>query len=191
VNGLRDLAPHDAVAVYRIRDSQIEPLLVQGESARQLLGIGERGKDPLSRRVALNGEFVLNGDPREDCEFTPLRSALIVRLASGDFQGVVALYRLGSEAFAQADLDTLLGIQRRLSTAIANALLFRQEQQNRNLDPLTGLPNARELFLELDKEIARDCRTGAYLALLTCDLHVSGGSTSGTGKRGRVLSCRR
>jgi diguanylate cyclase (GGDEF)-like protein len=171
VSGLRDLVPHDTVAVYRIRDHQIEPLLVQGESARLLLDIGERGRDPLSRRVAITGESVLNGDPREDTEFTSLRSALIVHLASGDFQGAVALYRLESDAFSGADLETVLGIQRRLSTAIANALLFRQEQQHRSFDPLTGLPNARELFVELDKEIARGRRTGTFLALLTCDLH--------------------
>jgi diguanylate cyclase (GGDEF)-like protein len=171
VSGFRELVRHDAMAVYRVRDRQIEPLIVQGESSRLLLGVGERGQDPLSRRVALTGETVLNGDPRQDAEFTSLRSALIVRLASEDFLGAIALYRLESEAFSQADLETVLGIQRRLSTAIANALLFRQEQQNRSFDPLTGLPNARELFVELDKEIVRGRRTGSFLALLTCDLH--------------------
>ena len=42
-----------------------------------------------------------------------------------------------------------------MSLAVENALIFRQVEDSATTDYLSGLPNARSLFLRLDSEVAR------------------------------------
>jgi diguanylate cyclase (GGDEF)-like protein len=55
--------------------------------------------------------------------------------------------------------------------SIENALKYQQAQTSATTDYLTGLPNARSLFLQLDRELARCKRSGATLAVMVCDLN--------------------
>ena len=54
--------------------------------------------------------------------------------------------------------------------SIENALRFRQAESSATTDYLTGLPNARSLFLHLDRELSRSRRNHAPLAVLVLDL---------------------
>ena len=47
---------------------------------------------------------------------------------------------------------------------------YRQAEACATTDALTGLPNARSLFLHLDREIARSKRQHSALTVLVCDL---------------------
>jgi diguanylate cyclase (GGDEF)-like protein len=53
---------------------------------------------------------------------------------------------------------------------LENALKYRQVENSAVTDGLTGLPNARSLFLQLDGELARSKRSGQPLVLLVLDL---------------------
>jgi diguanylate cyclase (GGDEF)-like protein len=83
---------------------------------------------------------------------------------------VLTLYRAEANAFSNDNLRLLLSINSKAALTIENALQFRQAQNTASTDELTGLPNARALFLELDKELARCKRTGEPLAVLVLDL---------------------
>ena len=69
--------------------------------------------------------------------------------------GVLALYHAGNDAFTTDHLRILLAISSKMALSIENALKFRQAETSATTDYLTGLPNARSLFLQLDRELAR------------------------------------
>jgi diguanylate cyclase (GGDEF)-like protein len=85
--------------------------------------------------------------------------------------GVMTLYRMEKDAFSSDNLRVLLAIASKTSLAIENALKFRQVETTATTDYLTGLPNARSLFLRLDSELARAKRSGEPLTVLVCDLN--------------------
>jgi diguanylate cyclase (GGDEF)-like protein len=58
----------------------------------------------------------------------------------------------------------------KVALSIENALKYRQAENSATTDALTGLPNARSLFLQLENELARASRESQPLAILVCDL---------------------
>jgi diguanylate cyclase (GGDEF)-like protein len=57
-----------------------------------------------------------------------------------------------------------------VAISIENALKYRRAETCAVTDALTGLPNARSLFLHLDSELARCKREKSPLSVLVCDL---------------------
>jgi diguanylate cyclase (GGDEF)-like protein len=57
-----------------------------------------------------------------------------------------------------------------MGLAIENAVKYQQAESSATTDYLTGLPNARSLFLQLDRELARCKRDGKSLTVMVCDL---------------------
>ena len=64
----------------------------------------------------------------------------------------------------------LLAINSKIGLSIENALRFQQAETSATSDPLTGLPNARSLFVQLDAELSRSRRTNQPVTVLTLDL---------------------
>ena len=75
--------------------------------------------------------------------------------------GVLTLYHAERDAFTKDHLRILLAISSKIGMSIENALRFRQAESSATTDYLTGLPNARSLFLQLDSELSRGRRTAA------------------------------
>src|SRR5437764_13414384 len=84
--------------------------------------------------------------------------------------GVMALYNSEKVAITNDHLRILLAIDSKLGLSIENALKFRIAETSATTDYLTGLPNARSLFLHLDQELSRARRSGMRLVVLVCDL---------------------
>ena len=57
-----------------------------------------------------------------------------------------------------------------MALAIENALKYEQAESSATTDYLTGLPNARSLFLQLDRELARCKRETSTLTAMVCDM---------------------
>jgi len=98
-------------------------------------------------------------------------------------------------------LRILQAISSKAGLAIENAMKYRQVEDSSVTDELTGLPNARSLFIQLDSELARSRRTGAALAVLVLDLdgfkdvndrfgHLAGNKVLQTLAEGLRNSCR-
>jgi diguanylate cyclase (GGDEF)-like protein len=176
---LKRMIPYDAIAVYVVRDGVLVPEYVNGESFRYLSSLQIPVGQGLSGWVAQNGRSILNGNPAvesggldDSSKFTSLRSAVSVPLKGLDSTiGVMTLYRMEKDAFSSDNLRVLLAIASKTSLAIENALKFRQVETTATTDYLTGLPNARSLFLRLDSELARAKRSGEPLTVLVCDLN--------------------
>jgi diguanylate cyclase (GGDEF)-like protein len=57
-----------------------------------------------------------------------------------------------------------------MALAIENALKYQQAESSATTDYLTDLPNARSLFLALDRELARCKRENSSLTVMVCDM---------------------
>jgi diguanylate cyclase (GGDEF)-like protein len=68
-------------------------------------------------------------------------------------------------------LRILLAVSGKMALAIENALKYQQAEDSATTDYLTGLPNARSLFLQLDRELARCKRDNVPLTLMVCDMN--------------------
>ena len=101
-----------------------------------------------------------------------MSSALAVPLVGADDQvlGVLALYKLEADAFSNDHLRILLAIIEKIGASIENAVKYQAASDSATTDYLTGLPNARSLFRQLDAEIGRCKRDRRGLAIIVCDL---------------------
>jgi diguanylate cyclase (GGDEF)-like protein len=84
--------------------------------------------------------------------------------------GVLALYRLEASTFTSENLRVLLAVSSKTGLAVENALKYQHAEGSSTTDYLTGLPNARSLFLQLDRELARCERDNSRLTVMVCDL---------------------
>src|SRR5947209_17376707 len=121
---------------------------------------------------------MINGSPSVECgystdggKYTTMRSALAVPLEGLDgVVGVLILYKLEKDAFSADHLRVLLAVSSKMALSIENALKYQQAESSATTDYLTGLPNARSLFLQLDRELARCKRTKSSLTVMVCDM---------------------
>jgi diguanylate cyclase (GGDEF)-like protein/putative nucleotidyltransferase with HDIG domain len=175
---LKKIVPYDAIAIYVRLDGKLIPHYVNGEDFRLFSSLEIPVGEGLSGWVAENRKPILNGNPSvepaylaDPAKYSTLRSALAVPLEglSGAI-GVMTLYRADSDAFSRDHLRILLAISGKVSLAVENALIFRQVEDSATTDYLSGLPNARSLFLRLDSEVARCKRSTEPLCVVVCDL---------------------
>ena len=175
---LKHMIPHDTVAIYVLKDERLAPQFVNGEEYRLFSSLDIPLGHGLSGWVAENRRPIINGNPsvepgylNDPSKFSRLRSALSVPLEGiVGVAGVLTLYRAESDAFTRDHLRILQAISSKAGVAIENALKYRQVENSSVTDELTGLPNARSLFLQLDSELARSKRSGAPLVVLVLDL---------------------
>jgi diguanylate cyclase (GGDEF)-like protein/putative nucleotidyltransferase with HDIG domain len=176
---LKPMVPYDAIAIYILRDEVLLPEYVNGDNYRLFSSLRIPLGDGLSGWVAQNKKPIVNGNPsvepgylNDPDKFSTLRSALALPLEGvGGVIGVLALYRAERDAFTTDHLRILLAVSGKMALAIENALKFQQAESSATTDYLTGLPNARSLFLQLDRELARCKRDKESLTLMVCDMN--------------------
>jgi diguanylate cyclase (GGDEF)-like protein/putative nucleotidyltransferase with HDIG domain len=175
---LKRLVHYDSIAIYIHKDDKLVPELVNGDNFRLFSSLQIPLGQGLSGWVAQNVKPIINGNPsvepgylNDPDKFSTLRSAMAVPLEGlSGVVGVLTLYRAEADAFTQDNLRILLAISSKLAMAIENALKYRLAENSAATDYLTGLPNARSLFVHLDRELARCKRSGETLGVLVCDL---------------------
>jgi diguanylate cyclase (GGDEF)-like protein/putative nucleotidyltransferase with HDIG domain len=175
---LKRLVPFDSMAVYLVKDETLIPEFVSGDNFRLFASLKIPLGQGLSGWVAHNNKPILNGNPsvepgylNDPTKYSTLRSALAVPLeGSSGVIAVLALYRAQTGGFTKDHLRILLAIASKLGFIIENSLKYYLAEDSATTDYLTGLPNARSLFLHLDSEISRCQRSGNTLAVFVTDL---------------------
>src|ERR1700730_8228737 len=175
---LRRLVPYDAIAIYVKRGQELIPELVSGDNHRLFASLRIPLGHGLSGWVAQNRNPIINGNPsvepgylNDPTKFSTLRSALAIPLEGlAGVVGVLALYHAEIDAFTSDHLRILLAISSKMALAIENALKYEQAESSATTDYLTGLPNARSLFLQLDRELARCKRDSSSLIVMVSDM---------------------
>jgi diguanylate cyclase (GGDEF)-like protein/putative nucleotidyltransferase with HDIG domain len=172
------LAPYDSLVVYLVKGKVLVPAYVTGEDARLFSSLTIPIGEGLSGWVAESRKPIVNGNPsvepgylKNPGAFSRLNSALAVPLEDCDSViGVLALYHSDRDAYSRDQLRVLQAVSSKLTAAITNSLKHEQPEPASSIDELTGLPNARALFLHLDAEIARSTRGDSTLGIVVCDI---------------------
>src|ERR1700719_2967387 len=176
---LKPMVPYDAIAIYILRSDELIPEYVNGDNYRLFSSLRIPLGQGLSGWVAQNKKPIVNGNPsvepgylNDPAKFSTLRSALALPLEGvAGVIGVLALYRAEQDAFTSDHLRILMAVSSKMALSIENALKYEQAESSATTDYLTGLPNARSLFLELDRELARCKRDNVSLTLMVCDMN--------------------
>lgn len=175
---LKRLVPYDAIATYILRGDELVPEFVSGDNFRLLaslripLGEGVSGWVAQNRKALVNGPpYVEPGYVNDPSKYSPLRSAISVPLEGlQGVVGVLTLYHSERDAYTVDHRRILLAISSKVALSVENALAFQQAENSATTDYLTELPNARSLFLHLDRELARSRRLNTTLTVMVCDL---------------------
>jgi len=175
---LRRIIPYDSIVIYVRHEDVLLPEHVSGEEMRHLSALRIPLGEGVSGWVAYNKQPILNGNPAvepgyadDNGRLTVLNSALSGPLEGLEgVVGVVTLYRADKDAFSKDHLRVLLAVSPKIALAIENALKYEQAENSATTDYLTGLPNARSMFLQLGRELTRAKRTNGSLTVMVCDL---------------------
>jgi diguanylate cyclase (GGDEF)-like protein/putative nucleotidyltransferase with HDIG domain len=175
---LRRAIPYDAIAIYICQGEELVPEYVNGDNFRLFASLRIPIGQGLSGWVAQNRKPILNGNPsvepgylNDTSKYSTLMSALAVPLEGlQGVVGVVALYHAEKDFFTSDHLRILRAVSSKMGLAIENAMKYEQAENSAVTDYLTGLPNARSLFLQLDRELARCKRDNNTLTVMVADL---------------------
>jgi diguanylate cyclase (GGDEF)-like protein len=175
---LRRAMPYDAIAIYVRHGDELVPEYVNGDNFRLFASLRIPMGQGLSGWVAQNLKPILNGNPsvepgylNDASKYSTLNSALAVPLEGlKGVVGVVALYHAEKDFFTSDHLRILLAVSSKMALAIENAMKYEQAESSAVTDFLTGLPNARSLFMQLDRELARCKRDNKTLTVMVADL---------------------
>jgi putative nucleotidyltransferase with HDIG domain len=127
---VKQLVPHDSMAVYVLRNEVLIPELVSGENFRLFSSLRIPMGEGLSGWVAQNAKPILNGNPsvepgylNDPSKYSTLRSALAVPLeGTSSVVAVLALYRVSVDAFSREDLSVLLAVGAKVGLTIEDSL---------------------------------------------------------------------
>jgi len=175
---LKNLVPHDTIAVYIVENRVLVPHYVSGADADQFRAARIPVGEGLSGWVAETRKAIVNGNPSVEPGYITnprryglLASAIAVPLVGTEgILGVLTLYSNAPDAFTKDHHRLLMAITSKASLTIENALKFREAKEGAVTDALTGLPNTRSLFVHLESELSRAERGGETLTVLVLDL---------------------
>lgn len=175
---LRRMIPYDSIAVFVNRNGWLLPELVSGDNFRMLSSLKLKLGEGLCGWVAAHCKPIMNGNPQVEAGYvvdpgkhTTLQSALVVPLEGlNGVVGVLAMYQANRDAFTPDHLRILLAVASKVALSVENALKYQQAESSATTDYLTGLPNARSLFMHLAQEVARCRRMKTLLAVMVCDI---------------------
>ena len=177
---LHRLIPFDSCALYLKTGEMLGLRYVDGENAKSFSAEPVPMGEGISGWVAQSGKPILNGNAALEKSYQSkfgcsgeLRAALSIPLVGfeQDVFGVLTLYSMTAEGFERDHLRILLAMSSKLALSVQNSVNYRRAETNAETDFLTGLPNARRLFLQLDREVEECESTGHGLVVVVCDLN--------------------
>jgi len=176
---LRKLIPYDSIVAFVQKGNLLVPEFVSGDNFRLLSSLEVPLGEGLCGWVAGNSQPIINGNPAVEPGYAldakrgaELRSVLAVPLEGVNrLVGVLALYQTEADAFTSDHLRVLQVITSKVALSIENALKYRQAESSASSDYLTGLPNARALFMHLNQELARCKRENSTVVVMVCDIN--------------------
>lgn len=174
-----EFVPFDTCVVYLLDENKrtASAAHVSGFNAERVsthqvkVGQGATGFALKSRERVRNVEPDLDFFyTQPDLTQTYTTMASIPMIADNNLIGAVTLYSCELESYGEEDIRLLDTISRIAADAINKSLEHDEVRTFALTDPMTGLPNARSLQMQFDKEVARANRSGSSFQLLMLDL---------------------
>lgn len=174
---LKQLVAFDCIAVWVREGDVLRPKYVNGEGSRMFASLEIPLGQGLSGWVVENRKPIVNGNPSVEpgqavdaAKFSSLNSALSIPFAGEHLCGALTLYRAERDAYTKDHLRILQAVNGKISRAIESAMGLRHSPRHASADQLTGLRNARSIYLHLQEEISRCEVQNKRLAVMICDL---------------------
>lgn len=124
-----------------------------------------------------SAETVINAEPDLDFSYSQTElleqystMAAVPLIADGELLGAVTIYSHKMATYGEEHIRLLETISRIASDAIGKSLLHDEATTHALTDPMTGLPNARSLQLQFEREAGRASRSDTGFQLLMLDL---------------------
>lgn len=174
-----EFVPYDACAVFLLDET--------GDLATAVHVAGQKGAGLQGKRVRVGegatgyalkkNRLVENVDPAldlafsgrdDDQDFKTMISRPIV--ADEKIIGAISIYSSELTNFQDEHLRLLDTVSRIAADAIAKSLRHAEAATHAHTDPITGLPNARSLQVEFEKELKRSERSNSTFQVLMLDL---------------------
>lgn len=132
------------------------------------------GVDGITGHVAATRKMYYSPDVAKDPHYKigvdDARSEVCYPLMIGDrLIGVLDVESYEINGFTQDDIDMLSGLSAQIAMALENSRLYEEAKRLSLTDPLTILPNRRNLDIFLDAEIRRSVRYRRKFSILMID----------------------
>ncbi len=176
---ISEFVPFSTFSVYLLNNSKdsASAAYTQGlhaenlKNAKAVVGKGVTGYVLKKRTAAQNVDPALDfaeSLPELADEYVSMVSIPLV--ADEELIGAVSLYSADLLKYEEEHLRLIETISRIASDAIRRSLQHAEAETYALTDPMTGLPNARSLQLQFEKEAARAGRGGTSFQVLMLDL---------------------
>lgn len=176
---ISDLVPFDTCVIYLLEetDNEAKAVYVEGKNAAALLHRTVKPGEGATGYVLKKRQPVCNVNPGLDFSFCQLEfvqdysaMASLPLIADDKLLGAVSLYSCALEHYEDEHLRLLETVSRIASDAILKSIYHAETETKALTDPMTGLPNARSLQIQFEKEAARAERSGTTFQVLMLDL---------------------
>jgi len=173
------LVPFDTCVIYLLDEpgNDAKAVYTEGKYAEALLNRRVKPGEGATGYVLKKCQPVCNVNPGLDFsfsehEFVQEYSAMasLPLIADDKLLGAVSLYSCALENYEDEHLRLLETVSRIASEAIVKSIHHAETETKAFTDPMTGLPNARSLQIQFDKEAARAERNGSHFQVLMLDL---------------------
>jgi diguanylate cyclase (GGDEF)-like protein/putative nucleotidyltransferase with HDIG domain len=179
VNKVGHVVPFDLCAVYLYDESEgfARAAHVAGRHAELLRGRAVAPGEGVVGFVLANRRSSYLLDPMLDFRDVTLpagfrfNSMVALPLARGErLLGALVVYAQEPRRYTDDHLRLLDTVARLASDALSNAMSHAEAESNALTDTLTGLPNARAMYVRFEQEAARARRTGRPFQVVMLDL---------------------
>lgn len=173
------LVPYDTCVIYLTDDAgnEAKAVYAEGKNASVMLNRTIRSGEGATGFVLKKRQTVSNVNPGLDFsssqpelvqEYSAMASLPLI--ADEKLLGAVSLYSTTLENYEDEHLRLLETVSRIAADAILKSIYHAETETKAFTDPMTGLPNARSLQIQFDKEVARADRNGSSFQVLMLDL---------------------
>ena len=179
VNKVGHVVPFDLCAVYLFDEAEgfARAAHVAGRHAELLRGRAVAPGEGVVGFVLANRRSSYLLDPMLDFREVGLpdgfrfNSMVALPLSRGErLLGALAVYAQEPRRYTDDHLRLLDTVARLASDALSNAMSHAEAESNALTDTLTGLPNARAMYVRFEQEAARARRTGRAFQVVMLDL---------------------
>lgn len=176
---IKGLVPFDTCAVYLLDSTRRSATAVHVEGKNKELIETRRIKvgEGVTGFVLSKEMAVKNVNP--DLDFSVSLFEIIEQYSTmasiplvfeGEMIGAVSVYSIDLESYDEEHLRVLETTSKIASEAISKWKLHAETMSHALTDPMTGLPNARSLQIQFNKELQRAARSGISFQVLVLDL---------------------
>ncbi|HEV8591101.1 MAG TPA: diguanylate cyclase [Pyrinomonadaceae bacterium] len=174
-----EIVPFSTCLVHLMDDSKEFATAVHVDGANRAALLGKRVNvgEGATGYVLKKSRSVENVDPALDFAFSHtelggeyLAMVSIPLLVGENLIGAITLYSSELPVYGDEHIRLLETVTKIATDAIAKSQRHAEIQSHAFTDPMTGLPNARSLQAQFEKEVKRSSRNGSVFQMLVLDL---------------------